>query len=620
MGASPKAVGASFPLLLLASALVVVVARAPVATGAEHAGSLRVLADQVARLFPAVDTQVVEVGEGRVTVASGSAQGVYPGLELTAVREGRELYHPTTKKLLGRAEETLGRLVVVTSFEQYAVASATPDVLARLQPGDKVRVPAGKVPLAFVVLGAPRSPTVEAATTELVQELERTGRFQIRFADEVAVWLTQERIAPEAFMRGQGLRPAAERFRLGHLLALHFTTQQGKPFMDIRLFSPVLDAPVLQHALFVPPSIKASPGRQFSTAPGVQPEKVERRSLLTRLLSGDFSPNRYSADAAAVPIRALATFPFLVASMDVAVAPGDRMPRIVVTDGQRVFLYRLKEQVLEPEWTHDKLMVGQILSVQLADLDGDGVLEVLVNRQDIKVGMLSYILATRSGRPALLAGDIPILLLAVDEAGDGVNRALWGQTYDAEKFWTPGTATRYVLKKDDIAPAGRAIVHSTFRPTGATFSNIAGAERVLAFVDEQSRLVVASAIGQEVWRSQSVVGGGFTWGQTRITMLNMQVDKTFKMEPNPVAVDLDGDGVQEIVVPLNQDEQGRFAVVYRGPAGFRMQVVDSGFEGLVSGVGAIPGEGSPTLVAAVMRRKGLLKTGGETQIIITVSE
>ncbi|HEY7362493.1 MAG TPA: VCBS repeat-containing protein [Methylomirabilota bacterium] len=618
MGASSR-VGAPFPLLLLASALLVVIPAFP-ATAAEHTGSFRVLADQIAGLFPAVESQVVDVVEGRVTVAAGRAQGVHPGLELTAVREGRELYHPTTKKLLGRAEETLGRLVVVESFEQYAVASASPDVLARLQAGDKARVPAGKVRLALVVLGASRSRTVEAASSELVQELERTGRFQVRFADEVAVWLTQERIGPEDFMRGQGFRPAAERFKLGYLLALHFTTQQGKPFMDVRLFSPGLDAPVLQHALFVPPSIKPSPGRQFSTAPGNQPEKAERRSLLTRLLSGDFEPNRYSAGAAAIPIRALATFPFVVTSMDVAVAPGDKIPRIVVTDGQRVFLYRLKEQVLEPEWTHDKLMVGQILSVQLADLDADGVLDVVVNRQDIKAGMLSHILTTRNDRPALLAGDIPIMLLAVDEAGDGVSRALWGQTYDPEKFWTRGTATRYVLRKDDIAPAGRALVHSAFRPMGAAFSNIAGAERALAFVDDQNRLVVSSAIGQEVWRSQSPVGGGLAYGQVRITMLNTQVDKVFKMEPNPVAVDLDGDGVQEIVVPVNQDEQGRMAVVYRGPAGYRMQTVDSGFEGLVTGLGAIPGEGTPTLVAAVARKRGFLRSGGDTQIIITVPE
>ncbi|MGH7311527.1 MAG: FG-GAP repeat domain-containing protein, partial [Candidatus Rokuibacteriota bacterium] len=471
------------PLLPLAMSLaLLLVPPAPAASGEEHAATFRVLADQVAGLFPAVDTQVVDVVEGRVTLASGRAQGVLPGLELTAVREGRELYHPATKKLLGRAEVTLGRLVVVESFEQYAVASASPQVLARLQPGDQARVSAGKLPLALVVLGTGRSRTVEAATAELVQELERTGRFQVRFADEVGVWLTRERIKPEDFLRGQGIRPVAERFKLGHVLALHFTTQQGKPFMDVRLFSSALDIPALQHALFVPPSIKPSPGRQFSTGQGVQPQKVERRSLLARLLSGDFEPNRYSAGAASIPIKSLATFPFLVRSMDMAVAPGDRTPRMVVTDGQRVFLYRLKEQTLEPEWTHDKLMAGQILSVQLADLDADGVLDVVVNRQEVKVGMLSYILTTKNGGPALLAGDIPLMLLAVDEVGDGVNRALWGQRYDPEKFWTLGTATRYNLKADraDVVASEHVIVHSSFRPTGATFSNIAGAERVLA--------------------------------------------------------------------------------------------------------------------------------------------
>jgi hypothetical protein len=237
--------------------------------------------------------------------------------------------------------------------------------------------------------------------------------------------------------------------------------------------------------------------------------------------------------------------------------------------------------------------------------------------------MLSYILTTKNERPAVLAGDIPLMLLAVDEAGDGVNRALWGQRYDPEKFWTRGTATRYQLEKGkaDVAANGRVIVHSSFRATGATFSNIAGAERVLAFVDEQSRLVLANGVGQEMWRSQSVVGGGSpAQGQVRITMMDMLVDKFFRMEPNPASVDLDGDGVQEIVVPINEGEQGRMGVVFRGPAGFRMQVVDSGFEGLVTGLGAIPGEGSPTLIAAVLRRKGLLRTGGDTQIIMTVSE
>ena len=93
----------------------------------------------------------------------------------------------------------------------------------------------------------------------------------------------------------------------------------------------------------------------------------------------------------------------------------------------------------------------------------------------------------------------------------------------------------------------------------------------------------------------------------------------YSMEPMPLAVDLDGDGIEEIVVPQNQWE-GFLAVVFRGPAGYRMQSINSGFEGSITGLGAIPGDNSPTLIASVVRFSGLLKSSGETQIIMTTGE
>jgi hypothetical protein len=590
--------------------------------GAPPPLSFQVLAAQVAALFPVVETEIVEATGTRVTLASGRADGMQPGLQLLAYREGRELYHPTTKKLLGRTEQALGTLLVTDVFENYAVATAASAAdAAKMQAGDKARVSAGKVRLTLVSLSTgARAGVSEVATYELVQELQRTGRFQVGFGDQVAVWLAQEKIAPAEYMQGKGVRDSAERFKIEHLVAVHFTTQQGKPFMDVRVFSPSLATPLLQQALFVPPSMKPTPSQQFSSGAGGPGVRVERRSLLEKLLSGDFEPNKYSSSAASIPIRAVATFPFFVISMDVAVSPGDKIPRIALTDGYKVYVYRLKDDVLEAEWTHDKAMPGRILALQFADVNGDSVLDVVVNRQDHKTGMLSYILTTRDGRAAMLAEDIPLMLLAVDEQGDGVNRTLWGQRYDRDRFWTPGTATRYVLKDGDVDANGRVLVHYSFRPTGARFSSIAGKDRVLAFVDEHSKLTIANTAGHEMWRSHSSVGGGLAQGMLQIPMLQTVVDKFFKWEPNPISVDLDGDKVEEIVVPMNQDEGGRMAVVFRGPAGFRMQVVSAGFEGMVTGLGAIPGEGNPTLVVAVVRRGGLLKNQGDTQLLVTVPE
>ena len=85
---------------------------------------------------------------------------------------------------------------------------------------------------------------------------------------------------------------------------------------------------------------------------------------------------------------------------------------------------------------------------------------------------------------------------------------------------------------------------------------------------------------------------------------------------------VDGDGVQEIVVPQNRDEDGVLAVVYRTAAGIRFQQVKSGFEGIIGGFGGVPGEDgvTPILITAVVRYRSLLRSGGETQIIMTVGE
>jgi hypothetical protein len=268
-------------------------------------------------------------------------------------------------------------------------------------------------------------------------------------------------------------------------------------------------------------------------------------------------------------------------------------------------------------------MVGNILSVQLADLNGDGVLDVVVNRQDVKTGMLSYILTTRNDKPVVLAEDIPYILVAVDDKGEG-RRVLWGQSYSEEKFYGKGGAKRYTLdeKKKDVVAAGAVPVNEQFRALGITFSNIAGKDqRVMAFVDERSRLVIAQGATQ-MWRSLTPVGGGgLAKAHLRESSFNTSIDKFLTVEPHPVAVDLDGDGIDEIVVPVNQDESGRMAVIFKGPAGFRMQVVNTGFEGMVTGLGAIANEGGyPGLVATVVKRVGLLKDSGETQVILTSAE
>lgn len=585
--------------------------------------ALGVLVDQVVALFPKVEGEVIEVQGNTLTLSLGRRDGIQAGIELSLYREGRELRHPKTGELLGRTEKALGRVSVANVFEAYSTGTVTQG--GDIRPGDKIRLSAGRIKLTLLPLsGDVKQNLVEATVRDLVEGLNRIGRFQISPGDAINVWLAQERITAQEVLQGSGLAAAAERFKLESLLVIHFRRVQNKPYMEVRLFSFPGTAPLLSTALFVPPSIKPAVAGEFSAGQPRQAPPPKQRSLLARLLGVETDPGTYSSGEASIPLKEVARFGFPVLAMDVSVSPKDNIPRLALTDGVRVYLYRLVERALQPEWTYAGRSYGRIISVQLADLDGDGELKVIANRfyshsyQD--VGFASFILTTKDGKASVVAQNLPQILLAVDAAGEGVKKTLWAQRFIPDGFFTKGQAERLSLRNGSLVSEGPVRVPNDFRATGATMSNIAGkGPRALVYVDERNRLAVAIE-GEERWRSASRVGGG---GHLKLEVTR-QIERGgrsffYYMEPMPLAVDLDGDGVEEVVVPQNQTE-GWLAVAFRGPTGYRLQSINSGFEGTITGLGAIPGEGTPALIAAVVRFSGFFKTSGETQIIMTTSD
>jgi len=587
--------------------------------------TLSVLVDQVAALFPKVDGDVIEVQGSTVTVGIGRKDGLLAGVELAIYREGRELRHPKTGEVLGRTEQAVGRMVIQQVFEAYATGSLSQP--GDVQAGDKARVSAGKVKLSVLPITETgvKAGLVEAAVHELVEALNRTGRFQVGMGDAIGVWLTQQGIKRDDVLAGKGLAQAAERFKVEQLLVVAFTRVQNKPYMDVRLFALPAVNPLLTTALFVPPAIKAAPKGDFSAGrPRESQAPNPQRSFLARLLFGDLDAGAYSSGEAAIPLKEVAKFPFVVTSMDVAVGSKDRIPRIVITDGERIFLYRISsERVLEPEWTYKGDSRGHIFSVQLAELAEEGVVHVVANRYNPIPAILlnSFVLTSKDKKPVLAVEDVSDILLAMDTNGDGVKKTLWMQSFAQNGFFKQGDAQRAVLRNGRLVVEQRVRVPSSFRATGATGTNITGkGPRALAYVDEHSRLRIAIDT-EEVFRSSTQVGGSLTKLVVQTQVERGGRDYIYQTEPMPLSIDLDGDGIDEIVVPQNQFP-GRLAVVYKGPAGYRFQTVNSGFEGIVIALGAIPGDsGTPSLVAAVVRSTGaIFSNQGETQIIMTLVE
>src|SRR5439155_1662459 len=185
------------------------------------------------------------------------------------------------------------------------------------------------------------------------------------------------------------------------------------------------------------------------------------------------------------------------------------------------------------------------------------------------------------------------ILIAVDANGDGVKKTLWAQAFAQTGFFKQGDATRMILRNGKLVTDGKVRVPSSFRATGATYSNIPGkGARALAFIDEYNRLRI-TVDTEDMFRTSTPVGTGM--GKLGVETQIERGGRTYvySPEPMPLSVDLDGDGIEEIVVPQNQIP-GRLAVIYKGPAGYRFQTVNSGFEGTVMALSAVPGEGYAT--------------------------
>jgi hypothetical protein len=581
---------------------------------------------QVVALFPKVEGDVLKVdGSSQVTLSVGKRDGVVAGVELVVYREGEELKHPKTGEVLGRTEKMIGRVTVAEVFEGYSTARISQGT--GVQAGDKARVSAGKIRLTVLPLSTGvRDNLIEAAVQELVDLLTRTGRFSIGMGDSLAVALAQQGIKPEEALEGKGLRQVAERYKAENILAVHFKRVDAKPYMDVRLFElPRADA-ALSTAFFVPPSIRpTTQGSRFSQGGPANPPQAKQRSLLARLLGRELEAGSYSSGENSIPLQEVAKFPFGVVAIDVAVMPKDKIPRMVVSDGEKIYQYKIVGQKVEPEWSMSIRSRGRLFSIYFVDLDGDGVFEVVGNRHDPKSGLNSFIIGLKDGKPRYLEDSIEEFLFPVDIKGDGYKQTIWTQRFSKEKLFSQGQAEQMAWKNGKLVTEKSVRVHQAFRPMGAVFSNMNGKDstRALAFVDEFNRLQM-TVDGEDIWRSGTAVGGGAITLEQETGQMTGRVMRTafYKIEPTPLAIDLDGDGVDEVIVPQNIVKEGLIAVVFKGPAGFRLQSIDTGFEGMITAIGGFKTDDAtqPTLIATVVRYKNVLKTSGETQVIMTVPQ
>ena len=600
------------------------------------------VARQLAQRFPHLQGEVVEVQGEQLYLSLGARDQVFEGMRLNVFREGEELISPSTGEVLGRLEEDLGTVRVTQVSETYAVAMLTDAVGgAAVQAGDKVRITAGRLSLALLpVTDQTTSAMPSAALADAVQRgLNATGRFHVVPRARLMVWLLERGLSPGDVLAPEVMPEAASALGVAYVAQPVLRVAGDTTVVELRLFAPAQPQTPVTTALAMlseaapmrqrpasppvsqPPAAVSTPPTRPESPPAAavpaSPAPTDNLTTLQSLLSAD----PLALEKSYVP---LAQFPTELRGFDAADIDGDGQSELVMLSDTKVLLYHVQERQLVSIASYSDRRPGTLLSAQLVRLGDAQTPGVVVNRYSPnRGGMDSFFLVLQGRQLVRQQKGLADILLAVDADGDGVNDSLWGQRFDGKDFFRPGQVRQYELRNGRLKRQRKLALPANFRATGAALARLgAPGNHQLVFVDERHSLQVYDGKTRR-WMSPANVGGSYVSATLElIRAAGIFEQEQFDFEAIPAVADLDGDGIDEVLVPRNQGRLGivpnlnlysggRVVLMRQTPQGFTLSPVSPGFDGLVSGVAVLKGR-TPGILVAVSKREGVLKQKKQT--------
>ena len=523
-------------LSVLAAMLIAApMAFADTSLGPEEYTSVDELALSIASYFPKVQGPVTGVQGDSITIGLGAKDGIKPNMVLSLWRDGKEILHPVTKAVIGRAEDEVGTAEITSVAESASVAVMKRKVLPP-QAGDRARISPRKISIAVLPLREDR-PDIIASLGGRLNEL---GRFEVLDQSKVTAFL-KDRKQRDASL----VREMSGAFLLDAVVAVSILPSEGKYLTTSRIFygdeTKPLDTIVSLISLSTKRDAFGDVRPFFAPVMETAPKEAKTPDLPVQA--------RYVA----------------IADLD-----GDGAREYVVSDAKKLSVFRLGPSGWQEVWTESvpaRERDMQQFALAAADMNRNGRPEIFVTR--IMDGRpSSYVIEFQDGSYRRIA-EVPGFLRVLTVSGRG--EVLIGQASTDQAFFA-GEIREYAWSGGTYAPGAPLSLPKDATLYNFVLGSLGDKQPLLAVLDDGHRIALYAA-GTAIWRSEEKyypadttvirpLSGidasiGRTPGELEIatgTGASDSVrDRKVLIPGRIIAADLDGNGIEEIVVPKNKE-------------------------------------------------------------------
>ncbi len=327
---------------------------------AQSDATLDRIVSQIESLYPPLEGYVIAVEGNGLTLDLKRGMAVKKGDRLKLIRFGRELFHPVTKKKVGRKETDLGEVEILEVRKNFSHArSLNPTALPK--EGDGVRSPFQK--LTFLVappkINTRKKLDANRLRFNLEKKLNKHPRFEVP-AFDFGLWMASERLNEGSALESANLQRLNRKVNADLILIPNVRTIEGKMVLSYKLVS-AKDGSLQKQAKVLSDDL---PTAQAHRERGRGPQtSFDTKKKLFEFIDKE-------------------QFPYEIVDFDVGDLNGDGKNEYILIDHYRVMIYKMNKGKLRKIGQMKKRKgFDRFLGVDVGDINGNGRDEIFVTNQ-----------------------------------------------------------------------------------------------------------------------------------------------------------------------------------------------------------------------------------------------